>query len=172
MHRTRTVAMILAGVAASAVSGCVAVAPHTTPAPVPVPAVDTPQLAQNVEPQIVQAPAREALDAALPQAPGGAAPTAERRGTTEVRRPPAPPAAPRHPAPARPAAEAPEAPAPRPAPPKATTLPRPRALPSLPLPVAGAGQGPGAGVCALGEGYGGWAPDSPQTRICRDTYGR
>ncbi|WP_307808388.1 mycothiol transferase [Streptomyces oryzae] len=32
--------------------------------------------------------------------------------------------------------------------------------------------GAGAGMCELGEAYGRWDPDSPQARICRDTYGR
>jgi hypothetical protein len=27
-------------------------------------------------------------------------------------------------------------------------------------------------VCALGRRYGGWRADSPEARICRDTYGR
>ncbi|MEU6173786.1 hypothetical protein ABZ832_17915 [Streptantibioticus parmotrematis] len=29
----------------------------------------------------------------------------------------------------------------------------------------------GADVCALGEAYGHWAPDSPAARICHQTYG-
>jgi hypothetical protein len=28
-----------------------------------------------------------------------------------------------------------------------------------------------AGVCELGESYGGWQPDSPAARICRQAYG-
>ncbi|MER6980290.1 hypothetical protein ABT317_25800, partial [Streptomyces carpinensis] len=28
------------------------------------------------------------------------------------------------------------------------------------------------GVCALGRQYGGWRPDSPEARICGQTYGR
>ncbi|MGW4734606.1 hypothetical protein ACWEQC_36530, partial [Streptomyces shenzhenensis] len=27
-------------------------------------------------------------------------------------------------------------------------------------------------VCALGRRYGGWHPDSPESRICEQTYGR
>lgn len=29
----------------------------------------------------------------------------------------------------------------------------------------------GADVCALGTGYGGWRTNSPEARICRETYG-
>ncbi|MFF3324813.1 hypothetical protein [Streptomyces sp. NPDC002889] len=39
-------------------------------------------------------------------------------------------------------------------------------MPSVP-PVPAVGRD----VCALGEGYGGWRPDSPGARICRDAYG-
>ncbi|MET9518098.1 hypothetical protein [Streptomyces sp. NPDC002994] len=168
MHRTRTTAKILLGVAVSAasatVTGCVAVEPG--PPPAPVPAADAAPLSrdQDVQPQIIQAPAREVLDAALPRSKR-AAPRGEPRETPEVRRPAAPapprrPAAVPAPAPARPAPAAP-------APPR-TAVPVPRVLPSLPAPAAGAG----ADVCALGEGYGGWQHDSAQARICRETYGR
>ncbi|RLL65655.1 hypothetical protein [Streptomyces sp. Z26] len=36
----------------------------------------------------------------------------------------------------------------------------------------GGGDAPGPGVCALGERYGRWDPDSAPAAICRDTYGR
>ncbi|MEN8654324.1 hypothetical protein ABCR94_27950 [Streptomyces sp. 21So2-11] len=160
MHRTKTSALILVGVVVSAVSGCVAVQPR----PAHAPPTEPPRLSQDVQPQIVQAPAREALDAVLPPSPapappGGGAVREEPRRTAAVRPAPAPPR------------QAPAAPA---APPKAADRP-PRILPSLPVPVpvpAGAVAGTGADVCALGEGYGGWRPDSPETRICRETYGR
>ncbi|MGW7052384.1 hypothetical protein [Streptomyces sp. NPDC054887] len=169
MHRTRTTVKLLVGVAVTAVSatvsGCVAVEPPASPAAVPAP--DAPPLPRGgaVEPQIVQAPAREALDAAL-RPPKEAAPGAERQETPAVRRT-ARPAPPRRPARLPAADPAPARPVPAaPAPPKAA-VPVPRVLPSLPAPVPG-----GADVCALGEGYGGWQHDSPQARICRDTYGR
>ncbi|MDJ0462303.1 hypothetical protein [Streptomyces sp. H27-C3] len=157
MHRTKTSAMILVGVVVSAVSGCVAVQPR----PAHTPPTDLPRLSQDVQPQIVQAPAREALEAVLPPAPTPSAPGggAERE-------------APRRAAVARPApASARQAPAEPAAPPKAADR-LPRILPSPPVPVpAGAAAGTGTDVCALGEGYGGWRPDSPQARICRETYG-
>ncbi|MFE9396742.1 hypothetical protein [Streptomyces flavidovirens] len=168
MHRTRTTAKILMGVAVSAVSatvtGCVAVEPR--PDTGPVPSADAAPLSpgQDVKPHIVQAPAREALDAAL-QPSKRAMPRTEPRETPAVRRT-APPAPPRRPAevpapgPVRPVPAAP-------VPPEAA-VPVPRVLPSLPAPAAGAG----GDVCALGEGYGGWQHDSTQARICRETYGR
>ena len=40
----------------------------------------------------------------------------------------------------------------------------------------GNGGNPGTGgssdVCALGKKYGGWRPDSPESKICDQTYGR
>ncbi|WP_434587903.1 hypothetical protein [Streptomyces sp. A5-4] len=155
MHRTKTSALILMGVVVSAVSGCVAVQPR----PAHTPPTELPRLSRDVQPQVVQAPAREALDAALPPSPtppgGGAEHEAPRRAV--VARPaPAPPR------------QAPTGPA---APPRAADRP-PRVLPALPVPVpTGAAAGLGTGVCALGEGYGGWRPGSPQARICRETYG-
>ncbi|WP_078607447.1 hypothetical protein [Streptomyces flavidovirens] len=166
MHRTRTTVKILMGVAVSAVSatvtGCVAVEPR--PDTDPVPSADAAPLSpgQDVKPQVVQAPAREALDAAL-RPSKRAAPRTEPRETPAVRRtaPPAPPRRPAEvPAPVRPRAPA------VPVPPEAA-VPVPRVLPSLPAPPAGAG----GDVCALGEGYGGWQHDSTQARICRQTYG-
>ncbi|MFD5102440.1 hypothetical protein [Streptomyces albidochromogenes] len=168
MHRTRTTVKILMGVAVTAVSatvtGCVAVEPPPSPAAVPSPDTEPVPRGQEVEPQIVQAPAREALDAAL-QPSQEAAPGAERRRAPVVRRT-ALPAPPRRPArlPATDPAPAPPVPA-APRPPEAA-VPVPRVLPSLPVPAGG------ADVCALGEGYGGWQHDSPQARICRETYGR
>lgn len=151
--------MILAGVAVSAVSGCVAVEPQ----PAPLPATEPPRLSRDVQPQIlkppiVQAPALEALDAALPPKPlPSATPRTSPRETPAARRT-APPAPPR------------QAPPARPSPPKAAAQ-KPRALPGMDaLPPAPAA--PQTDVCALGEGYGGWQPGSPEARICRETYGR
>jgi hypothetical protein len=57
--------------------------------------------------------------------------------------------------------------APEPAEPRRRTPHRkadpPPALPKIPATAAD--------VCALGTGYGGWHPNSPEARICRDTYG-
>ncbi|MFE3250372.1 hypothetical protein [Streptomyces sp. NPDC059209] len=50
-------------------------------------------------------------------------------------------------------------PAPRPAP----AIVVPPKLPDVPE--------AGAGLCALGDRYGGWAPDSTESRVCRETYG-
>ncbi|WP_079144340.1 hypothetical protein [Streptomyces agglomeratus] len=171
MHRTRTTVKILMGVAVSAVSatvtGCVAVEP--APSPAAVPRADAAPLpgGQDVQPQIVQAPARQALDAAL-QPPEKAAPREEPREAPAVRqtaapKPPGRPAAKPAPPPARPAPAVPVAPAP-----PEVAVPVPRVVPSLPAAATGAG----ADVCALGEGYGGWRPGSPESRICRETYGR
>ncbi|MFE0179170.1 hypothetical protein ACFWZ2_43385 [Streptomyces sp. NPDC059002] len=103
-------------------------------------------------PQIVQAPAREALERMGPP-PRPAAEDAPVAHTPAA----APSHAPRpeHSAPPpirRPAPTRPDAGATRPAPPTSAAA-------------------PGTDVCALGESYGGWAPDSPQAVICRDTYG-
>ncbi len=151
--------MILAGVAVSAVSGCVAVEPQ----PARLPATEPPRLSQDVQPHIlkppiVQAPALEALDAALPPKPSpSATPRTSPRETPAVRRT-APPAPPRKATPARPA-------------PPRTAAPKPRSLPVLPDPAAPPSI-PQTDVCALGEGYGGWQPGSPEARICREAYGR
>ncbi|SED83561.1 hypothetical protein [Streptomyces sp. TLI_105] len=161
MHGTRTTAKILVGAAVAALAGCVSVdAPPTAPAPVSAPAADTAP-AQDVAPQIVEGPAREALEAALPAPPPSAAPRAtppagqHRRAVTPPR---------------------PERPHPAPVP-RQREHPRPVARPDLPVlpeltelprnpPVSR------ADVCDLGERYGGWDPDSAQARICHGAYGR
>ncbi|MFI2352112.1 hypothetical protein ACH492_35000 [Streptomyces sp. NPDC019443] len=144
MHRPKTTAKVLAGVAVWAVSGCVAVQPQ----PVPAPPSHSGRPAQAVEPQIVQRPAREVLapppltwaeTAALPSVP--------------------PPAARHVPD------ERPESPPPKSLPAKPGTA-EPPTLPSLrPLPAVG------PDVCALGESYGRWRPGSPESRICQEAYG-
>ncbi|WP_406141687.1 hypothetical protein [Streptomyces sp. NBC_01089] len=173
MHRTKIVALALLGAAVSAASGCVAVPPHGPPASTPPPGPSgTPgRHAQDTGPQIVQGPPVEALET-VPPGPGSgtraaAAPSARRPddgtgpgGGTGTGPAPARhtvrPARPRtaaHPRTAGPAHPAPPAPAPRP---KHVNRP----------------SGTAANVCALGEGYGHWQPDSPQARICHQTYGR
>ncbi|MEV4972482.1 hypothetical protein [Streptomyces scopuliridis] len=148
--------MILMGVAVTAVSGCVAVEPHPSPGPSPRPGTSSGIQGPGApEPLIIEAPAKEALEAAVP--------------------PPAPDAAPRSSAEARPPSQD------RPASewtggsdrPPATSRPERRAqdhregqrhsAPSSAPAIAD--------VCALGERYGQWPEDSPQARICHDTYG-
>ncbi|PKV84483.1 hypothetical protein BX283_2004 [Streptomyces sp. TLI_146] len=136
--------------AALAVSGCVTVPRGPAPGP-PAPAGRTSEQAdRNVRPQIVQAPVREALDAALPPVPEPRAPAAR------------PSPAPRpHPRAARPAPARPR-PAPHPAVPHVPHVPH---VPS-PAPLIG------DDVCDLGRSLGGWRPDSPEARICEGTYGK
>ncbi|MFF1480417.1 hypothetical protein ACFVYD_23145 [Streptomyces sp. NPDC058301] len=151
MHQTRTTARLLVGVAALAVSGCVTVQRGPAPGPPPPPPPQTSeqtseQADRSVRPQIVQAPVREALAAALPPAPVP-------RPRAAVHPAPAPHPHPRaHPAPPHPH--------PRPA-------PHPGA-PHLPTPPPFIGDD----VCDLGRSLGGWRPDSPEARICEGTYGK
>ncbi|MEV6247466.1 hypothetical protein AB0M38_14855 [Streptomyces sp. NPDC051742] len=168
MHGTRTTAKILVGAAVAALAGCVSVdtpptAPAPASAPAPAPVAETVRPGQGVAPQIVEGPAREALEAALPAPPPTAAPRATpssevRRGAvaprTETRRPEAVPQQRERPRPA-PRREFPEMP----------ELPKPTGVP-MRAPVSR------ADVCELGERYGGWAPGSDPSRICRGASGR
>ncbi|MFJ2767309.1 hypothetical protein [Streptomyces sp. NPDC087300] len=162
MHRSTTAAALLLSVAVSAtVTGCVSV---ERPGPAgPAGASATPSAARTdgrSRPQIVQAPAREALERMDPPPSSSAHP--HPRPAKEAVRTEAPAGTPAHaPRPARPA----KPPVRRPAatrPDAGATRPTPAAKPAA----------PGADACALGEAYGGWAPDSPQAVICRETYGR
>ncbi|MFI1291867.1 hypothetical protein ACIQCF_22655 [Streptomyces sp. NPDC088353] len=158
MHRTTTTATLLVSAAVSALSGCVTV--ERPPAPGPAAAttaLSVPRPDGSAGHPAVQAPAREALEhigdprhSATPaepaQAPSAEAPPGKRQPPAPAHSPSRAPAhaAPRHP---------------RPASPPRTQLPGPKhALP------------PNADLCALGRQYGGWKPDSPETRICRQTY--
>ncbi|GAA3368849.1 hypothetical protein GCM10020367_08860 [Streptomyces sannanensis] len=148
MHRTRTTTALLAILAVSAVSGCVTVQARPSPASLPA----RTGVSRGVAPQIVQSPVREALEAALPPAPASR------------QEPSAPPAA-RDQAADAPAAD--PARRPRHTSPEGTD-------PALPVPSTGIVPAPVVGtgdVCALGQGFGGWRPDSPEARICRQTYG-
>ncbi|MEU7584035.1 hypothetical protein AB0B50_41375 [Streptomyces sp. NPDC041068] len=156
MHRSTTATALLVSVAVSAtVSGCVSVErpdgarPAAVTAPPPGPRAE----GKN-RPQIVQAPAREALERMGPPRRHSAPPS---RAAAETEPHPAlAPSRPSRPTPPparRPAASRPDAGATRPA----------------PSPTSAA---PGTDVCALGEAYGNWRPDSPQAVICRETYGR
>ncbi|MGC5041258.1 hypothetical protein ACPXCS_37755 [Streptomyces sp. DT190] len=177
MHRTTTTATLLVTVAVSALAGCTTV-PHP-PAPGPPAAPSRPPLPRpdgQAETQIVQAPAREALQL-----------------IEEASRHPEPATPGSRPATTRPAA--PPADVSRQQPPssgrqEARTRP---GRPDRPEPARRGPQRPGAGlpdvsesvrqdvrqqvpdssdVCALGRRYGGWRADSPEATICRDTYGR
>ncbi|MER7112017.1 hypothetical protein [Streptomyces sp. NPDC000229] len=155
MHRTRITAKVLATVAVAAVSGCVSVDPGPSPLPG---APETSRPSKEVAPQIVEGPAREALEAALPptQAP---APRPPSPGTPHRTPTAAPTATPRAAPPADRPARLPSTERLR------EQLPRvpPPAVPSLPATVPD--------VCALGRSYGDWAPDSRQAQLCREAYG-
>ncbi|MFD3534899.1 hypothetical protein [Streptomyces sp. NPDC058664] len=165
MHGTRTTAKILVGAAVAALAGCVSVdAPRPAPVPAPAAETETVRPAQDVAPQIVEGPAREALEAAMPAPPPTAAPRVT--PTSDVRRratapPPRPEA--RRPAAVPGQRERPR-PAPRPTLPELPEFPEPAGLPRK-APVSR------ADVCELGERYGGWAPGSDPSRICHGTYG-
>ncbi|MFJ4879295.1 hypothetical protein ACIP93_29410 [Streptomyces sp. NPDC088745] len=167
---TRTAATLLVGVAVSAVSGCVA-ADADRPGP---PAARSPAAQQPRPPQLphmignggspgelVEAPVHEVLEAAL--LPSERAP--EPAAAPPASREPRPRAADDEPRPPARRAAAPKTPTapPEPVPRREPERGRP-ALPKLPTSAAD--------VCALGADYGGWQPDSPQARICREAYGR
>ncbi|MFC9653644.1 hypothetical protein ACFQ65_31190 [Streptomyces sp. NPDC056450] len=156
--------MILMGVAVTAVSGCVAVEPHPSPNPSPRPETSSGIQGPGApEPLIIEAPAKEALEAAVP--------------------PPAPGTAPHSSAGARPSAQDGAAGQNRSAGrdrtsgserPPATSRPERRAAqdhPEEPRHSAPPSAPAFADVCTLGERYGKWPKDSPQARICRETYG-
>ncbi|MEE1755494.1 hypothetical protein [Streptomyces sp. SP18CS02] len=150
MQPTRTTAKVLVGVAVAALTGCVSVEGRP-PAPVPA-APEVARPVQDVAPQIVEGPAREALEAALPSRPPA----------TVAARPPRPRAEPR-PAPAAPRPQSPR---------RAPTRERPRErVPAVRLPAVPVPRGI-EDACALGESYGRWRPDSQEARICRGVYGR
>ncbi|MFF9809537.1 hypothetical protein ACF1G5_31195 [Streptomyces coeruleorubidus] len=166
MHRTTT-ATLLVTVAVSALTGCTTVRHTPVPGPPATPSrPSAPQPEERTETQIVQAPAREALQliedsrrpeptapAPRPTTPPVASPERMRPppGTREVRpRPERPEPAPR--SPRRPYTDLPEIP----------ESARQDVHESVP---------DNTDVCALGRRYGGWRADSPEATICRDTYG-
>ncbi|POX47661.1 hypothetical protein C3489_29110 [Streptomyces sp. Ru71] len=164
VHRTTTTATLLVTVAVSALSGCVTVQrpPASGPPAPPVrsasPSVPRPD--GQAEQRIVQAPAQEALEMVGPS----------RRPQPEQ---PHRPAAAGHPAPGHRTRPGPqhhteETPHHRAARPEHHRTQTPRA----PIPDVRDTVRRGTDVCGLGEQYGGWSPDSPQARICKQTYGR
>ncbi|MFI1167367.1 hypothetical protein ACH4UM_28145 [Streptomyces sp. NPDC020801] len=158
MHRTTTTATLLVTVAVAALAGCVTVQrpPASGPSAPARPAAPRPD--GNAEPRDVQAPALEALETVGParppkasahaQVPVGPARTGERHRT--------------------PNAHSPGRPTPHPGPPHHR-----HPLPARVEPPGGRHAIPGnPGICALGRQYGGWRPDSPESRICGQAYGR
>ncbi|MEU6419401.1 hypothetical protein [Streptomyces spiralis] len=172
MHRTTTTATLLVTVAVAALTGCVTVQrpPVSGPAATPSPPL-APRPDGSAAPRQVQAPPQEALERV--GTPGSPHPTAQQDTPAH---PPAPPHA----------SAAPEPPDPQPQPRKPRSParhhfherhPGPRHQHPPRTPHA---EGPSGthsaprdpGVCALGKQYGGWRPDSPEARICGQTYGR
>jgi hypothetical protein len=180
VHRTTTTATLLVTVAVSALTGCVTVQrppvsgpPTTAPSQLPAPGHARPD--GQAEPQIVQAPAQEALSMIDPS------PSSKPGGTTSRDRTPGAAGAPARPQPPQPAhahpghhPERPARPA-RPGPwnPDAPHHRKPRVeIPdvarSVPKSVP---RGP-KDVCGLGRKYGRWQEGSPESVICDQTYGR
>lgn len=157
VQRTRITAGLLVGLAVTAVSGCVSVEPRALPSPRP----GTTGPVQDVAPQVVQPPAREALEAVPDPSPSAALPPS-----------PAPPAAGSPPQARRTAAAGASRPRERPDQPRSRTPRRAPGIPSVPVPAPPRAAGGGPDVCALGRGYGGWPAGSPESRICSQTYGR
>ncbi|MFJ5773742.1 hypothetical protein [Streptomyces sp. NPDC093094] len=169
MHRTTTTATLLVTVAVSALTGCVTVQRPPTAGPPAAPSQPAvPHADGRAGPQVVQAPAREALEAAgsgrtpAPQPSSGpSGPGAQRsapRGA--VAEPP-----PRAPHPERPRGHV----QPRPDEPRHSRdqAPAPRIPEGLRESVRR-----NADVCALGRKYGGWRAGSPETVACERAYGR
>nr|BFD86059.1 hypothetical protein StreXyl84_54600 [Streptomyces sp. Xyl84] len=172
VHRTTTAATLLLTMAVSALTGCVTVQRPASGGPGPgaaSAAAPAPRPEGGTGPRAVQAPAREALE------------RADSSGSPEPPAHPHPPAAPHPAAPAAPvSAPAPRARHPHPHPaPHSPGRPAHRPAPARP-PAAHHGQAPaaqgappaGPGVCALGKQYGGWRANSPEAKICGQTYGR
>ncbi|MFF0139766.1 hypothetical protein ACFYRN_25340 [Streptomyces sp. NPDC005227] len=155
MHRTTTTATLLVTVAVTALSGCMTVQRPPASGPPTAPSGSAvPQPGGRAEPQIVQAPAREALERVGPSKEPRPAASPRQRAAPPPAAAPVAPARPRphHPRPAPPAA-------PRHSAPRATV---PRVSPDVPR---------NTDVCALGRTYGGWKADSPEAVICSGTYG-
>lgn len=152
VHRTTTTATLLVTVAVSALTGCVTI--QRPPASVP-PRPSSAHPDGDAGPQIVQAPAREALEMIGPSR------RAEPKPRNHQHRTPTATAAP---AERRPAPRPSERPHPRATPPAAEPQRQPRVdIPDLTK---------GTDLCALGRQYGGWRADSPEAAICEQTYGR
>ncbi|MFL5992714.1 MAG: hypothetical protein ACJ736_00015 [Streptomyces sp.] len=166
--------------AVSALTGCVTVQRPPLSGPPPATAPSRPPGAGEArpdgqaQPQIVQAPAQEALSMIEPSrssTPEGTAPRHSAPGTAAV---PAQPQ-PRHPAQAGPGH--PQHPAhrahPQPRHPDARHYRPPRVeIPDVARSVPKSVPKGAKDVCALGRKYGGWQQGSPESVICDQTYGR
>ncbi|GAA0930596.1 hypothetical protein GCM10009549_53970 [Streptomyces thermoalcalitolerans] len=143
--------------AATALSGCVTVQrPPVSVAPAVSSPPPAPRPDRTAGRQTVQPPAREALEF-VGSSPSPSSP--EPDGHTRPPVVPSPAKKRRNPPVVRsPGRRAPS----HPAGPRHTPVP-PRLQDPLPQP---------ADLCALGRQYGGWKPDSPEARICKQTYGR
>ncbi|MEU6225096.1 hypothetical protein [Streptomyces sp. NPDC047042] len=172
MHRTTTTASLLVTVAVTALAGCVTVQHPSAPGPPPPPPAPSqpsvpPSPVGRAEPQIVQAPAREALELIGPE-----------RGPTQAQRAPRAPVERHYPAAATPAPPPAAAPAPPPPPRRSKPKQRPpkperrHTQPRVELPEMSRPVRENTDVCALGRKYGGWGKDSPEAVICKETYGR
>ncbi|CAM5458670.1 Lipoprotein OS=Streptomyces alboniger OX=132473 GN=CP975_04775 PE=4 SV=1 [Streptomyces alboniger] len=162
MHRTTTTATLLVTVAVSALAGCVTVQrPPVSGSPAAPSQPSAPRSDDRDEPPIVLAPGREALEMiGPPRRPKPAAPPSAPAQTRQQLPPP-------RTQPARPARPEPRRPEPRH--PGAGHPKQPGIeIPGVPTPVPQYQQD----VCALGRKYGGWQAGSPESTICRQTYGR
>lgn len=175
VHRTTTTATLLVTVAVSALTGCVTIQrppvtgpqPATAPSQLPSPGDARPD--GQAEPQIVQAPAQEALsmiDPSRSAKPGGTTP----RTTPGAGEAPARPEHrhPEHPRPQHPVHAAP--PERRHSDVHHPRQPRveiPDVAKSIPKSVPKSQKD----VCALGRKYGHWQEGSPESVICGQTYG-
>ncbi|AVV43844.1 hypothetical protein PYK79_28410 [Streptomyces sp. ID05-04B] len=151
---TTTTATLLAAMAFSALSGCVTVQHPTAPGPAATPSrPPLPGPDGRAGTQVVQAPAREALEmAGQPREPEPTVPSAERPRTSA--------GGPEHGSRAHPHT--------RPDRPEH----RRRARPRVEIPDVAAEVRRSTDVCALGEKYGGWREGSPEAVICGQTYRR
>ncbi|MEV0695297.1 hypothetical protein [Streptomyces sp. NPDC050388] len=166
MHRKTTTATLLVTVAVTALAGCVTVQrPPVAGPPAGVSHPAAPHLDGRARTQVVQAPAREALEMIAPSrptdppappsqraTPAAPVPVPERTAPSDVRD--------RRVAPARPA-DGRTAPPRRPAPDASEASEKVRR-----------DLRERADICALGRKYGQWQADSPQSAICEEAYGR
>jgi hypothetical protein len=152
VYRTTTTATLLVAVAVTALSGCVTVQrPPASGSPSAPSGRAAPHQDSKGGSQIVQAPAREALErvgASHQPSPD----TANRHRSAPPPQAVAPPAPPRH---YRPAPH----PEPRHAKPRVAGPPGAPAMPKR------------SDLCALGRQYGGWNVGSPESVICGKAYG-
>ena len=167
VHRTRTTATLLVTVAVTALTGCTTVQGPAAADPASAGArSQAPRPDGPVEPRVVQAPAREALEMIGPSpTPDRAA--REPRGTEPPAAGPPPQEAP--------AARARPEQRPRPARPETPARTQRPRVPDPGVPALPHAPSPGAGrntdVCSLGRQYGGWRPGSPESHICEQAYG-